>query len=327
MIRHFCLALLVLAWPAQALAQHREPDGEILLWPNAPAPGSAALIGELEEIIVERSEDPAVIRDRYVARITQPRLQVFRPEHPNGSALLMIPGGGYQRVVLDKEGYESAEALNEDGVTVFVLVYRLPHEGHENGRDVPLQDAQRAMRVIRSQAGDFSVDPDRVGVIGFSAGGHVAGSLTTRFDAEVYAPRDAADALSARPDASMLIYAVTRLSGPAVHEGSRDRLVGPDPSPEVLAVYDIAEAARADAPPTFILHAIDDISVPLPNGMDVFNAFIALGVPVELHVFDEGGHGFGIRHTTGLPVAVWPDLVAAWMDRHGLMGEGEAAAD
>ena len=325
MIKNIVLPVLLLLWPAQALAQHREPDGEILLWPNAPAPGSEALIGELEEIIVERSPEPDVIRDRYVAQITQPRLQVFRPENPNGSALLMIPGGGYQRVVLDKEGYESAEALNEDGVTVFVLIYRLPHEGHENSRDVPLQDAQRAMRVIRSQADEYSVDPDRVGVIGFSAGGHVAGSLTTRFDADVYAPRDSADTLSARPDASMLMYAVTRLSGPAVHEGSRDRLVGPDPSQETLAVYDIAEAARADAPPLFILHAINDTSVPLPNGLDVFNAFMDLGAPVELHVFDTGGHGFGIRHTTGLPVAAWPDMVSAWMARHGLMGE--AAAD
>lgn len=325
MMKPLCLALLLLVWPAQALAQHREPDEEILLWPDAPAPGSAALAGSLEEIIVERSEQPDIIRDRYVAQITQPRLQVFRPDAPNGSALLMIPGGGYQRVVLDKEGYESAEALNEDGVTVFVLIYRLPHEGHENGRDVPLQDAQRAMRVIRAQADAYSVDPDRVGVIGFSAGGHVAGSLTTRFDAPVYAPRDAADDLSAKPDVSVLMYAVTRLSGPAVHEGSRDRLVGPEPSADVLAVYDIAEAARADAPPTFILHAINDTSVPLPNAMDVFQAFQPLGVPVELHVFDTGGHGFGIRYATGLPVAVWPDLVAAWMDRHGMMGE--AAAD
>lgn len=310
----------LLSITAPALAQHREPDAEILLWQGVP-PGSGAIMDTLEEQIVERSETPDIIRDRFVAGITRPRLLVFEPETPTGAAMLMIPGGGYQRVVLDKEGFESAERFNEDGVTVFVLVYRLPHEGHDNGRDVPLQDAQRAMRLIRAAAEDYGLDPGRVGVIGFSAGGHVAGSLTTRFDAPVYAPRDAADTLSARPDVSVLVYPVTRLSGPAVHEGSRDRLIGPEPDAETLAVYDIAEAARSDAPPIFILHASNDLSVPVPNALNVYDAFFALGVPVAMHIFADGGHGFGIRFTSGLPVAAWPDLVLRWMDANGMAAD------
>ena len=316
-----CGLLTCLALPLAATAQHREPDDVIALWPHGAVPGSQALDATLAEEIVERSEDPDTIRDRYVAGITRPRLLVFRPEAPNGAALLMLPGGGYQRVVLDKEGIESAERFNAAGITVFILIYRLPHEGHENGADVPLQDAQRALRLIRAMADAYDVDPDRTGVIGFSAGGHLAGSIATRFDAPVYAPVDAADTQDARPQFAALIYPVTRMTGPAVHAGSRDRLIGADPAPEMAAVHDIAEAARADAPPLFLLHATNDTSVPVANSLDVFDAFTAQGVPVDMHVFSEGGHGFGIRYTEGLPVAVWPDLVVRWMERGGFLPE------
>lgn len=316
-----CSLLAFLAFPLAANAQHREPDGVIALWPDDAAPGSQALDAPLAEEIVERSEDPETIRDRYVAGITRPRLLVLRPETPNGAALLMLPGGGYMRVVLDKEGIESAERFNAAGITVFILVYRLPSEGHENGADVPLQDAQRALRLIRAMADEYAVDPDRTGVIGFSAGGHLAGSIATRFDAPVYAPVDAADTQDARPDFAALIYPVTRMTGPAVHAGSRDRLIGADPAPEMLAVHDIAAAARADAPPLFLLHAADDTSVPVANSLDVFDAFTAQSVPVDMHVFSKGGHGFGIRYTEGLPVAVWPDLVVRWMERGGFLPE------
>lgn len=315
-----CGMLACLALPLIATAQHREPDAEIDLW-SGDAPGSAGLDATLVEEIVERSEDPGTIRDRYVAGITRPRLLVFRPETPNGAALLMMPGGGYQRVVLDKEGIESAERLNAAGITVFILIYRLPAEGHENGADVPLQDAQRAMRLIRAMAEDYDIDPGRTGVIGFSAGGHLAGSIATRFDAEVYPAHDSADTLGARPDFAALIYPVTRMTGPAVHEGSRDRLIGADPAAELVAVHDIAAAARADAPPLFLLHATNDTSVPVANSLDVFDAFTVQGVPVDMHVFSEGGHGFGIRYAEGLPVAVWPDLVVGWMEGGGFLPE------
>ncbi|RKQ96217.1 alpha/beta hydrolase [Maricaulis maris] len=321
MHRVFALALAVVVIAPSTPAQHREPDAEIAIWGDAVPPGTGPVADGLLEVITERSGAPELIRDRMATGITRPRLLVFRPEQPNGSALLILPGGGYQRVVIDKEGIESAERFNAAGVTVFILLYRLPHEGHDHGADAPLQDAQRAMRLVRSDAAAFGIDPTRVGVLGFSAGGHLAGSLTTRFDATVHTPSDAVDAVSARPDFSVLAYPVARLSGPAVHADSRDRLIGAAPDAATLAIYDIAEAARADAPPLFLFHAADDAAVPVENALDVFNAFHALGVETEMHIFAEGGHGFGIRFAEGLPVEVWPDLVLAWMARGGFLGE------
>lgn len=302
-----------------AAAQHRDPDAQFVIWGHQSAPGTAEIESSLEEVIVERSGTPDRTRDRYAVGITRPRLLVFQPEHPNGAALLMLPGGGYQRVVIDKEGIEGAERFNQAGVTVFILLYRLPAEGHEQGQNVPLQDAQRALRLIRSGAVDPDIDPERVGVIGFSAGGHLAGTLATRFDAGVHAHRDAVDEISARPDFAVLVYPVTRMSGPGVHAGSRDRLIGAQPDATTVAVHDLVAAARSDAPPLFLLHTMDDMAVPVENSLDVFTANRALGVPVEMHVFAEGGHGFGIRFTEGLPVSAWPDLVLAWMGRGGFL--------
>ncbi|ABI64519.1 alpha/beta hydrolase [Maricaulis maris] len=302
-----------------AAAQHREPEAQFVIWGHQSAPGTAEIESCLEELIIERSGTPDRIRDRYAVGITRPRLLVFQPEHPNGAALLMLPGGGYQRVVIDKEGIESAERFNRAGVTVFILLYRLPAEGHEQGHNVPLQDAQRALRLIRYGAVDPNIDPERVGVIGFSAGGHLAGTLATRFDAGVHAQRDDVDEISARPDFAVLVYPVTRMSGPAVHAGSRDRLIGAQPDAATVAVHDLVAAARSDAPPLFLLHAMDDVAVPVENSLDVFAANRALGVPVEMHVFAEGGHGFGIRFAEGLPVGAWPDLVLAWMARGGFL--------
>lgn len=295
------------------------PDGpprEVLdIWPGGTAPGSAHLVGALEQAVYERSDVIEIIRDRYTFGVTQPRLTVFEPETPNGAAILLIPGGGYRWVVLDKEGYECAERFAADGYTVFVMVYRLPGEGHEAGADAPLQDAQRAMRLIRARAAEYGLSSDRIGVMGFSAGGHLAGSLTTRFDAEVYAPQDEADAQSARPDFSVLVYPVASMRDPIVHEGSRARLLGEGAHDEGMqAAYSIDENARTDAPATFILHAADDSSVPVENALRTFDAFRTVGAPVEMHVFENGGHGFGLRYAVGRPVEAWPDLVTAWIE-------------
>ena len=318
----FCWTLVAISVAyggAVAEAQHRNPDAQVVIWGRHGAPGTAEIESSLEEVITERSGEPDRTRDRYAVGITQPRLLVFQPERPNGAALLLLPGGGYQRVVIDKEGIESAERFNQAGVTVYVLLYRLPDEGHEQGQNVPLQDAQRALRLIRSGAVDATVDPARVGVIGFSAGGHLAGSLATRFDAAVYDERDAVDDFPARPDFAVLVYPVTRMSGSAVHAGSRDRLIGAHADSATVAVHDLVSAARPDAPPLFLLHAADDVAVPVENSLDLFRANRALEVPVEMHVFAEGGHGFGIRFAEGLPVGDWPDLVLAWMERGGFL--------
>jgi acetyl esterase/lipase len=291
-----------------------DPIETIPLWPGTP-PGGEAVHLTLQ--LMERSPTPDVFHDRFVTDIATPLLTVFRPDKPDGSALLIAPGGGYRRVVIDKEGFEAALRVNGAGVTAFVLRYRLPGEGWADGPDVPLQDAQRAMRIIRGRAGEFGVDPKRVGVLGFSAGGHVAASLVTRSGDGVYAPVDALDAQDARPDFAGLMYPVISMVPPVAHAGSREKMFGPSPTAALEIAYSPDRHVTASAPPTFITLAADDKDVDPRNGMSMFTALRAAGVASELHVFEEGGHGFGIRGIQGKPAAIWPDLFLRWGARHG----------
>jgi acetyl esterase/lipase len=312
------LALVGLARPALAQDSPAGPGHAVIaIWPDAPPGGEHATA---KEQVVERSKDIGRIRDRYIKGVVRPTLIAFRPAHPSGAALLMAPGGGYNWVVMDKEGYEAAERFAADGVTVFVMTYRLPQDGWAAGPDTPLQDAQRALRLIRAHAADYQVDPGRIGVIGFSAGGHVAGMLSLAWDRPVYAPVDAADRLSARPDVSILIYPVATMQADHAHPGSRRNLLGDAPTAAKVAAYSLEVLARPDAPPTLLVHAADDASVPVENSLALFAALRAKHVPVEMHLFQEGGHGFGIRYAVGLPAAAWPDLVLAWMKRQGYLG-------
>lgn len=309
--------LLLVATPAFAAESPFVPGHELIsIWPGAAPGGEQATA---REEVVERARSPADLRDRIVKGVTRPTLTVFRPQHPNGLALLMAPGGGYAWVVMDKEGYETAERLAASGVTVFVMTYRLPQEGWAAGPDAPLQDAQRALRLIRYRAAEFAVDPHRVGVIGFSAGGHVAGMLTLAFDRPVYAPLDAADQVSARPDVSILVYPVATMDQAFAHKGSRRNLLGDAPTSEQVRAYSLEALARPDAPPVMLVHALDDASVPPENSLGLIAALRAAKVPVEAHFFQEGGHGFGLRFAVGKPVAAWPDLVLAWLKRGGLL--------
>lgn len=312
------LALCLLATPAAAADMGDHPAGPdhqvIALWPNGPPGGVPA---GLREEVVERSPS-GPLRDRYVQHVVRPNLVVFRPAHATGASLLMAPGGGYKWVVMDKEGYEAAERFAAAGLTVYVLSYRLPGDGWAAGPDTPLQDAQRALRLIRQRAGQGA----KVGVIGFSAGGHVAGTLALRFDKAAYAPTDAADHLSARPDFAILMYPVATMLDPFEHRGSRDELLGPSPTLEAERAQSLELEVRPDAPPTLIMHALDDRSVPVENSLQLLAAFRAAQVPAELHLFEEGGHGFGLRFTVGKPVAAWPDLALAWMRRKGFLTPG-----
>ncbi|WP_371129902.1 alpha/beta hydrolase [Phenylobacterium sp.] len=287
------------------------------IWPGAAPGGERATA---REEVIERRKSPDALRDRIVRGVVTPTLVVFRPDRPNGAAILMAPGGGYAWVVMDKEGYEAAELFAARGVTVFVMSYRLPHEGWAAGPDVALQDSQRALRLIRSRAAEFGVDPKRIGVMGFSAGGHVAGELTLAWDKPVYAPVDAADALSARPDFSVLMYPVATMKPPFAHAGSRRNLLGETPTPAQEAAYSLEAQARSDAPPVLLIHAADDFSVPVENALALFDALRAKKIPAELHVFEEGGHGFGLRFAVGKPVAAWPEITLKWMERKRFMG-------
>lgn len=291
-----------------------DPTEIIEVWPAGPPGGDKVTA---VEAIIERG-DPKGLRDRALIHTRKPTLVVFRPQTPNGAAVMLIPGGGYERVVLDKEGYETARWLADRGYTCFVLFYRLPGDGWSAGPDAPLQDAQRGLRLVRSRAAAMGFNPDRVAIMGFSAGGHVAASLTTRFAAKVYQRIDAADDLSARPSLSALIYPVITMDPASMHGGSRKQLLGAHPTPEQIALYSPERQIGPDLPPVFLLHAADDKAVPVENSLMMFSALKAKAIPAELHVFEEGDHGFGLRFVTGKPVAAWPGLFETFAKRHGV---------
>jgi acetyl esterase/lipase len=234
-----------------------DPTEIIHLWPNG-APGGEGVT--VTPQVIERSTDPA-FRDRFAQYVTDPILTVVRPERPNGAALLLFPGGGYRRVVVDG-GLESARVFAAAGITCFVLRYRLPADGWAAGPNAPLQDAQRALRLIRSRAADYGIDPDRIASLGASAGGHLAGLLAARPDA-TYAPVDAADGASHRPDLNVLLYPVVTMADPFVHAGSREHLLGPSPTPDRIAAWSLERMDWTGVAPTVLIHALDDASVPI----------------------------------------------------------------
>lgn len=285
-----------------------QPAESIELWPQG-APGMPN--PRPEEVITERSTTPG-LADRAIRGISTPYLAVFRPAVPTSGSVLVMPGGGYRHVVIDKEGYEMARWLAARGVTVFVLFYRLPGEGWEAGPDVSLADAQRAIRIIRSRAQDYDIDPQRIAAMGFSAGGHLCADLATRFATATYDPVDAADAAEARPALAALVYPVISMSAPMAHAGSRRLLIGEDASPETERRHSPQYNVPESAPPCFLVHAEDDASVDIGNSIVFRAALKQRGVPVESHFFSQGGHGFGLRKARGKPVESWPELFVNW---------------
>lgn len=305
---------VIAATLASSVARAREnPTSEqIDLWPDLP-PGAPTRLPA--ETIVER---PPIggMPDRYVTGVARPRLEVFRPDKPDGRALLVMPGGAYLRVVLDKEGRETATRMTREGITVFVLTYRLPMDGWAAGADAPLQDAQRAMRLIRAKARHLGIDPKRVSVLGFSAGGQLAASLSVRYNDITYSPVDAADAASPRPTMTGLLY-------PALNMAADPRyghiLVGQHASDETIArQLPIGLVKAGEAPPTIIFHAADDPTVPYATSVEMFNALQHARIFSELHIFAEGKHGFGTRFAGGITPKAWPALFLDFAARAGL---------
>lgn len=308
-----------MAAPAFATVSVGAADEMLPLWPGTPPGGPAP--ANLIEKAADQSHD-AAHPDRFITGVSQPRLVVHRPAKPNGSAVLLLPGGGYGFLSYDNEGVNQARWLNAQGITAFILLYRLPGEGWARRADVPLQDAQRAMRLIRANAGKFGLQPNRIAVIGFSAGGHLAGSLATRHAEPVYAPLDAADRLPARPDLVGLLYPVVSLSAPFTHGGSRDMLLGEGAPEEVRRRYSVELRVDAETPPCFLAHAGDDGLVPVANSIGLYTALQAQGHPAELHVFAKGGHGFGVRPPADMPVSAWPRLFTAFATSQGIVPRG-----
>ncbi len=297
-----------------AAAQTDAKDEVVPLWPGRiPGRSGQPIVRKIND----RSKRPGWF-DRSISGIDAPALVVKRPARPNGAAVLLVPGGGYGFLAYDNEGIEQAKWLNALGVTCFILLYRLPGEGWDDRRLVPLQDAQRGMRLIRAGAVTYGIDAKRVAVLGFSAGGHLAGSLATRFGEAAYAPVDAADRLSARPDMAGLIYPVISMDAAITHQGSRNTLLGPSPSASEVDAASVDKRVTADTPPVFLVHASDDTVVPVANSLTMYAAMLAAKRPAEMHLFDEGGHGFGVRLPKSVPTAAWPTLFAAYAARKGV---------
>jgi len=231
-----------------------------------------------------------------------------------GTAMVVCPGGGYVRLSMEYEGRLVAHWLNSLGVTAFVLKSRLK----EYGQPAPLQDVLRALRLVRSGAAGFGVRADRVGVLGFSAGGHLAACASTLSGLADGKTGAAIDAVNARPDFALLIYPVITMRPPFVHASSRDALLGPGPQPELVARYSVEQQVTAGAPPTFLVHAQNDALVPVENSIEYYLALRRAGVPAELHLYASGGHGLGMKSEMGGP-GEWPRRAEGWLRAHGLL--------
>jgi len=304
------LALLMTFAPdALAAVATTEPAGDtVVLWPQG-APGGERVTAR--EAFVERSPQ-GPLRDRYAEHVTRPTLTFFRPTAAaNGVTLLIVPGGGYERVVIDKEGFESAEWFAQRGFECAVLRYRLPADGWAAGVDVPVHDIQRAVRLLRSQQLHRPAAPMRVGVIGFSAGGHAVARFITQ-PSIGYRRFDSMDDAAANVDFAVLMYPVIATTGPAAHPGSARQLLAGGVYPAALASYSPHLRVDPHTPPTLLVHAADDTAVPVENSLLMFEALRKAGVRSELHVFDHGGHGFGMRAIAGKDIAAWPQLVESW---------------
>jgi acetyl esterase/lipase len=293
------------------------PGAQVIpLWPGK-IPGDIGTLITRRVQNVHFGQSPP---DRWIRGVARPVLVAIRPARPDGSAALIMPGGGYEMQSFEKEGVTPARWLAGRGTTAFVLIYRLPGEGWGNHALVPLQDAQRAMRLIRAHAGDFGVDPARVMVMGFSAGGHLAGSLATRHGEKVYEPVDAADSLSARPDVAGLIYPVVSMMPGLTHAGSRDWLLGKDAPEAALRAASVEQRVTADLPPLFLTHAVDDGTVPVGGTLALFDAARAQKRIVDMHIVAKGGHGFGMELPAGETGSLWPQLLERFAGSNGLFG-------
>ena len=265
----------------------------VLLWP-AGAPGA---LGDADE--------------------DKPTLTVFLPAGVNApkTGVVVAPGGGYQHLATEKEGYAIAEWLNARGVAAFVLKYRLGPKYHH---PVEMWDAQRAIRMVRAHAAEYGIAADHVGMWGFSAGGHLTATAGTQFD---WGKADSADVVErpgSRPDFLVLGYPVITMMEPYVHHGSLKNLLGDDPDPALARSLSAETRVTTDTPPTFLFSTTDDKTVPVMNSVMFYEALVKAGVPAEMHIFQQGAHGAGLA-AANPQLSVWPDLVAKWMRERGYM--------
>lgn len=290
-MQRILVAVLLLAGAAMAQPPNAGPKPD-LLWPDG-APGA------------QGSED-----------IDKPTLTPYLvPQgRGTGTAVIVCPGGGYQHLSMEKEGSDIAHWLNSLGVTAFVLKYRLGPKYHH---PVELGDAQRAIRTVRAKAAEYRVQPDRVGIMGFSAGGHLASSAGTHFDAGNAAATDPIDRAGSRPDFMVLCYPVISF-GQFAHRGSEQMLLGQNPDPALVELMSSELQVTAQTPPTFLFHTTEDRTVPVENSVMFYMALRKAGVPAEIHIYERGPHGVGLAPTDEA-LSSWPARLADWLRIHGLL--------
>lgn len=256
---------------------------------------------------ITESDNDGVVR---VSNIQKPTLEIFQPKKPNGTAVLICPGGGYSIVALSHEGQDVARKFNEWGVTAFVLKYRMPNRkwmvSPEKG---PLQDVQQSLIIIRQNANKWKINPQKIGIMGFSAGGHLAATGATHFK-ESLVPNP--QHINVRPDFQVLIYPVISFTDSIGHIGSRNNLIGKDPSPEKILEYSGEANVDNETPPCLLIHCAEDDVVSYKNSLVYYEALLKNKVPADLHIYSKGGHGFGTRKMK-LPADAWIDVVHDWI--------------
>ncbi|MEO7190076.1 MAG: alpha/beta hydrolase [Vicinamibacterales bacterium] len=260
---------------------------KLLLWPNG-APGA---LGDADS--------------------DKPSLTIYMPPNTTGpmTAVIIAPGGGYVNLSMNLEGRMPANYLNSLGVAAFVLQYRLGPRYHH---PIELGDIQRAVRIVRSRAAEWHLAPDRIGVMGFSAGGHLAATVSTHFDAGNASASDSIDKASSRPDFAILGYPVISMTEAWTHQGSKNALLGPNADSELARSLSTDMSITASTPPTFLFHTNADRTVPAENSVQYYLALRKAGVPAELHIFRNGGHGVGLAMQDPA-LSEWPRLLAAWL--------------
>lgn len=292
----FLMATFCVFFLLSASSRAIEPAATLDVWPGA-APGEKGDIGA-EQLAPDKGGKPVA----RLMNVSRPTVSVYKPaaESDTGAAVVICPGGGYNILAMDLEGTEVAEWLNSIGVTGIVLKYRVPRRKDLEKHEAPLQDAQRAVSLVRSKAAEWKIDPERIGILGFSAGGHLAATASTNFDRRHYEPIDEVDKVSCRPDFAVLVYPAYLLV---------------EKSSQLAAEIRVSEKT----PPIFFAHAGDD-GISAENSIAMFLAMKKAGVPCELHVYASGGHGFGLRPSDN-PCSTWPARCDAWMRSRGLLGK------
>ncbi len=247
-----------------------------------------------------------------ISDVVTPTLTRFTPVDPNGTSVIICPGGGYARLAIDHEGVEVAKEFNKHGVTAFVLKYRLPGDSIMIDKSIgPLEDAQQAIRIVRSNATAWGLSPNKIGIMGFSAGGHLASTAATHFNS--LADETVKDTTSVRPDFVMLIYPVISFNDNITHKGSKDNLIGKNPSKELVEKFSNELQVTKDSPPTFLVQAGDDHTVPVENSIRYYEACLKNHVPAEMHLYPNGGHGFGLHNKT--TDDEWFNRLQNWMKK------------